>query len=495
METSRTLNIEQRTLNFNLRSTNQKLTRRNTMKKQITGVLAATAALMAIAGAASAASYAIPSGSVEMNIYGASAQFGFWNAAARDMVMETVANGGFGCADHLAGIDSTGKTFGITVGRNCAGVAANKDIVIRYSSKASYDGIYAVKGTLDTDSCGNAKQRKLADETVLDAAAPMASTTATATAITAVKCVPVTLGASDVAGDTFTQNSAGQTSWSNTAPYLINGASPAFNGISTSGLLDHKTLVVPFAFYVNSKVTVGTCTAGSANVGGQCVTAADCGTAGTCTVATLDNMSRLMAVQIFSGTAAAWTDFGAGFAAKDVVACLRHAGSGTHATLDKSIMYGINWGSTTQASQILPASATAGAGSVFNVDTSTELGCVANYDGGVGYADADASQAGTTKLKYNGVAAKRTNVRNGLYDTFYSFQHLYENDADTTTAQDTARNMMLKYVSVHALPKAEYWATAGEMMWGKTTDAGYPGYIGDALNCGVSGTASCIKTP
>jgi hypothetical protein len=484
------------------------------MKKQFTGALA-TAALLAIAGAASAAPYAIPSGSVEINIYGASAQFGFWNAAARDMVMETVANGGFGCADHLAGIDSTGKTFGITVGRNCASVAGNKDMIIRYSSKASYDGIYAVKGTLDTDSCGNAKQRRLADETVLDTASasalPAGSTFPAATTISAVKCYPVTLGASDVAGETFTQSSAGQTSHSDTTPYKINGADPAFTGISTVGLLDHKTLVVPFAFYINNKVKLGTCSSAAAkNAGGQCAittadagltytgTDADCGgTAGACTIATPDNMSRLMAVSIFSGNAAAWTDFGAGFAAKDVVACLRHAGSGTHANLDKDIIYSNLWGSNTQSSQTIPASATSGTGSVFNVDSSAELGCVAKYDGGVGYADADASQTGTSRMKYNGVAAKRTNLRNGLYDTFYSFQHLYENDADTTAAQDTARNTMLKYVTIHAFPssKAEYWATAKEMIWAKDTDAGYPIYKGDVATCGVSGTANCYVSP
>jgi hypothetical protein len=40
------------------------------------------------------------------------------------------------------------------------------------------------------------------------------------------------------------------------------------------------------------------------------------------------NISTLCAtIQIFSGQAVSWTDFGTGFAAKDVVACLRHAGS------------------------------------------------------------------------------------------------------------------------------------------------------------------------
>jgi hypothetical protein len=457
------------------------------MKKTLSVVLAATALLGAAAGA-QAAPYSIPAGSVEMNIYGASAQFGFWNAAAKDLVTETVANGGLGCANRITGIDAGGKTFGIVIGKNCAGVTGNKDVVIRYSSKASYDGIYAVKGTLDTDSCGNAFQRKMTDETQLtDVAAP---TNSDGNVVATLKCVPVTLGASDVAGASFTQSSAGQTAWNNATPYKINGADPNFTGITTDGtdgkatLLDHKSLVVPFAFYVNNKVTVGTCSATAAsNADGQCRNDADCGgTAGACTTATLNNISRSMAVQIFSGQAVNWTDFGAGFAAKDVVACLRHAGSGTHATLDKSVMFGAGWGNVTNSSQSLPTSATSGNGTVFNVDTGTELGCVANYDGGIGYADADASQAGTTRLKYNGVAAKRSNLRNGLYDTFYTYQHLFENAGNTSSAQKTLRTTMLNYVNVHAFPaaKADFWATAAEMNWGKPTDAGYPSYIGAA---------------
>lgn len=453
------------------------------MKKSLASVFAVTALLGAAAGA-NAANYSIPAGSVEMNIYGASAQFGFWNAAAKDLVTATVANGGLGCASRITGIDAGGKTFGIVVGKSCAGVAGNKDVVIRYSSKASYDGIYAVKGTLDTDSCGNAFQRKMTDETQL------VDTPADGVIVSTQKCVPVTLGASDVAGVSFTQASSGQTAWNNTTPYKINGADPVFTGITTDGsdgkaaLTDHQSLVVPFAFYVNNKVTVGTCSSAAAsNADGQCRNDADCGnTAGACTTATLGNISRSMAVQIFSGQAVSWTDFGAGFASKDVVACLRHAGSGTHATLDKSVMYSTLWGNVTNPAQLLPASATSGSGTVFNVDTGTELGCVANYDGGIGYADADSNQAGTTRLKYNGVAAKRSNLRNGLYDTFYTYQHLFENTANTSAAQKTLRTTMLNYVNVHPFPtaKADFWATAAEMNWGKATDAGYPAYVGAA---------------
>jgi ABC-type phosphate transport system substrate-binding protein len=455
------------------------------MKKSLSAVLAVTALLGAAAGV-QAAPYAIPAGSVEMNIYGASAQFGFWNAAAKDLVTETVANGGLGCASRISGIDTGGKTFGIVIGKNCAGITGNKDVVIRYSSKASYDGIYAVKGTLDTDSCGNAFQRKMTDETQLTDS----TTNSDGNIVSTLKCVPVTLGASDVAGESFTQSSSGQTAWNNATPYKINGANPNFTGIVTNGtdgkatLLDHKSLVVPFAFYVNSKVTVGTCSAAAAsNADGQCRNDADCGgTASACVTAPLSNISRAMAVQIFSGQAINWTDFGAGFAAKDVVACLRHAGSGTHATLDKSVMYSPLWGSNTNGTESLPASATSGAGTVFNVDTGTELGCVANYDGGIGYADADSSQLGTTRLKYNGVAPKRSNLRNGLYDTFYTYQHLFENAGNTSSAQKALRTTMLNYVNIHAFPatKADFWATAAEMNWGKSTDAGYPSFIGAA---------------
>ena len=461
------------------------------MRKQLTVALACTT-LLAGAVAANAANYdRTTAHPVEVNIHGASAQFGFWNAAAKDFVTETVANKGLGCTHRSTAIDSiNGKTFGLVIGTSCAALG-NKDVVIRYSSKASYDGIYAVQGITGTDGC-TGTSRLMPDDAQVPA--PTATTdTAAATALTQAQtfCSPVQLGASDVNGSSFTQSSAGRTAWNNATNYTIDGVnSPAFHGVSTTGLLDTQSLVVPFAFFVNNNVTVKTCGSTAPHFPlGQCTQETDCGgTNGTTTYcgapATLDNISRLMAVQIFSGTAVNWQDFGAGFSSQNIVACYRHAGSGTHATLDKSVMFNNNWGATTQTAQTFSSQTDNGDWQqIFNVDTGTEMSCIANYAGGIGYADADSSQAGTTRLKYNGVVANRSNLRNGLYDTFYTHEHLFSKEANLSTDQKSARDKMITYVTVHAFPsnKADFWATAGEMVWTKgINDAGYPAYIAPA---------------
>ena len=88
------------------------------------------ASMMAMVGTAQAAEY-------NLNIYGASAQHKFWLNLAPDFLVD--ANGGQ-CAS--VDQDSFDTKHGIARGNNCLGDGST--IYIRYSSRASYDGINAV---------------------------------------------------------------------------------------------------------------------------------------------------------------------------------------------------------------------------------------------------------------------------------------------------------------------------------------------------------------
>jgi len=115
--------------------------------------------------------------------------------------------------------------------------------------------------------------------------------------------------------------------------------------VPSSGVTTYRPIVVPFGFYAHNSVQVTTCT-GGANDGNLCTAGtalADCGTGITCDGHTINNITREMVVNIFGGNATAWTDLGASYSvsgdsSNSIVACMRHAGSGTHSTLDYAIM-------------------------------------------------------------------------------------------------------------------------------------------------------------
>ena len=107
--------------------------------------IAAGASLLAMAGAANAAT-------VEMNFFGASAQYLFWKSAAAGYLTH------LGCTQDLSKTGTNGNYFA-TVGTNCtaapAPITSADTIVIRYSSKASYAGIWALQSHADaTDNPG-----------------------------------------------------------------------------------------------------------------------------------------------------------------------------------------------------------------------------------------------------------------------------------------------------------------------------------------------------
>jgi hypothetical protein len=99
--------------------------------------------------------------------------------------------------------------------------------------------------------------------------------------------------------------------------------------------------------------------------------------------------------------------------------------------------------------------------------------------GAIGYADADqAVSPNTQAIAYNGEMPHRINIRNGLYDNFWSIQHLYENPAapEYAATHGLVQEMMTFAANPNNIPscKAPYWAAYGEMQNMKPDDFSYP---------------------
>jgi ABC-type phosphate transport system substrate-binding protein len=215
---------------------------------------------------------------------------------------------------------------------------------------------------------------------------------------TAKKCVTVTVGASDVPVECFAQESHGQKlgplggGWIDrnfkTAPVFWTGAAPC------------KPLVVPFAFFVNDTVTKG----------GNPIT----------------NITRDNAELIFSGQVYDWRDIadvdGALFDQEVIAVCLRHAGSGTHASIDAYL----------DSALINREEVAADHKFYHNNGSSDMMKCVNGSgtwtgSGAIGYADADqslSSYPNISILDLNGVAPSENTIKHGAYN-FYGLQQLY----------------------------------------------------------------------
>ncbi len=439
------------------------------MKKSILSSIAAVSVFGLVATA----------GAVDVNIYGASAQMTFWKQMATKF-LNTTGNGGVaGCS----GITSrtVGKTQFIATGLNCSLVTG--PITIRVTSKNSYEGIKAAKEVpmlVNDDACstnpGSAYRTMLV------------STSGTGT-----DCYDVTCGASDVAGDEFAQESHGNADGPAGGTWM-DAYAPRED---TAGLTDFTPIVVPFGFFANNSVTQKSCVAGTPKAGTACDTDREClrGYPGILAPQTGDcaagqpitDLSRMMTVMIFSGQAWNWADFGPGYPASlPIVACLRHAGSGTHATLDWTVMRANNaWGWP-----VLTTQNTAEPTAWFNNGSGTEMGCVNTTQGAVGYADADQADVciggngtltygSTVALKYNGYLPHRTNVANGKYDDFWSAQHIYCKPADTDTSNNVGKvvQALMAFASdCNKIPTslAKYWATQSEMVYWRDNIWLYP---------------------
>ena len=213
--------------------------------------------------------------------------------------------------------------------------------------------------------------------------------------VTANLCVPINVAASDVKAETFNQESHG----------LANGPAGGsqvdriVSGLSMPATYYNASpLVVPFSFFKNSSDTK---------------------------LANITNMSRLMATQIFSGQVTNWNQLDTTTASTPIVVCMRHAGSGTVATLDAAVMRGDYSLVTTE---VLPTDPLYLAGlspvTYFNDGTGQMMTCVSTVSGAIGYADSDQVLTGATRLPYMGVTGDRTHIKEGQYD-FWSAQELY----------------------------------------------------------------------
>ncbi|NVN98825.1 MAG: hypothetical protein HXX17_05825 [Geobacteraceae bacterium] len=439
------------------------------MKAQLKLSLVAGAAVLATAAICQAAP-------AELNIYGASAQYTYWNAQSQNYAATNL-----GCTA-TAPVNNGGK-HGFVSATNCTSTlvpvnsaTGKRDLDIRYSGIASAEGpLSALKAapldaTLAT-GCNLANGERL-----------MYASSST------LVCKPVHIGTSDVAGESLVQSSSGQ----KLGPMGGGAFNVTMTAIDTSSLTPNNTVVVPFGFFVNSAVTAQTCTTGL--IGNYCTANTQCDTApanatGTCgAAATITNISREEASLIFSGYVTDWSDLGTYFTAQPVVACLRHAGSGTHSAMDLTVMNS-GWGAN-----MVTAEAAGSPTIWFNQGSGDEIKCIngnttatptGSLIGAIGYADGDQAlgvantSQNVKQLKYNGFYPTRTAIRNGLYD-FYTNAWLYTNPANGATVNNLANNLVTFAQDPAHVPatKANYWAAQGEMKFNRGSDTGYPAFTG-----------------
>jgi ABC-type phosphate transport system substrate-binding protein len=404
--------------------------------KHIISSVVASASLLTMVGAASAAITG------DINIYGASAQFNFWKAQAVSYMQAQ------GCTTIQSSKTSDGKNA-ITRG-TCGGVTR----YFRTSSKASYDGPLAIQGNATnpnrTTLCSDPHQRKMMDEGQVTSwgtgtnATTMDNSADTTNAY--MKCVTVNGGASDVMVPSFQQESHGMLLGPSTSSKNVY-TDRNFKGdgaITASGLTDCRTLVVPFAFYINNGVTKG---------GAQ-----------------VTDLTTAQARLIFSGQIADWSDLG--FDAKPMYACWRHAGSGTHATIDLAVMR--------PAALNIYEDTGNGYSFYFNDGSADEMACINGNSGGVGYADADqslSSYTSTHQVTYNGTTPAKANIVGGLYD-FYSVQNLY-----TATPVPSDMSTLCAFMKNPANNTNTWYANACEMKYIRADDGAYNVINGDLGNC------------
>lgn len=471
------------------------------------------ASVLAFGGAAQAATY--------VNIYGASAQYNFWTNYAPALL----AN--LGCAVNVTKYTTSDGKSQVAVGTGCSEALSSDDgtsdgyIYLSYSNKASWDAIDAVLGVYDSDNNGGGN-RDSTGTTCADNQRPVATCVHSACGANATyACQIITIGTSDVEGGVFTQLSNG-TQFGPLDP-SDTAISRVFNngaGIDDSALKKIKYMVgsttiinpeaplaYPFAFYVNPGVTAYRCgTSASTNPNKFCVDDANCGgTAGShtlCTAQTINNLTRLQIVALFSGGIGDWSDFGVYYPAKPVTLCMRHAGSGTSATLDWGIVEGNGWGTgLVQTEQRVCGSAgcTGGLPYVyFNAGTGDLQNCMKWADGqsfsgadtldpsqsggAIGYMDADnANNTHYVQIKYNGAWASRITMHDGIYDNFWTINRMYV-PAGLTTAQVSIYNTILTALKTPGNitnatvggTRGNYYGSSTELNFGKGSSISYP---------------------
>lgn len=418
------------------------------VKKLIATVLVG-ASLLVFAGIASAT---MDTPDMEINVYGASAQYTFWNSLAPNFIKAQS-----GCSGAAPSVATNGTTNTVTFA-TCGGHTYH----VRVSNKASFDGVYSLLGN-DTYATAGATAEKCSSTDVgypgTAAAAKYYRKLAQSDGTLA--CEKIMVGASDVAGESFDQISWG----SQHGPADAGGTNQItrnIGSINTATLPHANPFVVPFSFYVNNTVKEGG--------------------------VTIDNLTRLQAVLLFSGEIMNWNQFGVSFANQPTTICLRHAGSGTHATLDYAVVRGNGWGGTLVQNENRiddPANYDPGTPTIFfNDTTGDEEYCVNTQAGAVGYFDADKANATThliiasgypniLQVAYQGEYASADGIQHGRYD-FFTNEWAYK-DPSLSGGALTLVNNFLAYAAGN-IPSSEssYWVDQTQMKFNKATDQQYP---------------------
>lgn len=453
-----------------------------------------TGALMlcSLAGIGSATDY-------NLNLYGASAQIDFWSTlfpvflAANGCPAPTSSTWtpDFDTPDVAlpAGVNFHGvKYFATKMSGACAALSmvAGDTLTIRAAGYDSADGIAAIRGItnpLDVMQCANNQRTMMADPTI---AKPKQAAN--------LGCYPIHLGSADVNGKTITQSTEGQFQGPAGPVSVFFGDSLSAGGIAgpaiaidlgdfvsaprpakTCGggdLIDHHPFVVPFAFFAN-KTPIG---ADSLQ-------------------AHLANITTGMAQMIFSQAVTDWGTFFPALKTANggnpvpIILCMRVAGSGTFATFDAGVM------KTNGQGPLYPTvdDAQIGDNAWFNNTTTDMMNCINNNPGAVGFADADKGPGANTFLipTFNGVAATATNIATGLYDRFWSLEHVFEPRAKGSyggTYPQAIVNALMNYALTNVpAGKAGVWVNSQNMLVHKATDWTYPPVIGPYVNTGAVG--------
>jgi ABC-type phosphate transport system substrate-binding protein len=441
--------------------------------KKVLKVAALGASIVALASAASAAD-------LNMNIYGASAQGKFWKAEAKTFLETPFLNGGAGCTGATVVGQAPGNSkLGITVGQNCE-LAGGDKVFIRYTENKSVEGPRAVMN-LDPQEVDNC----ITGQPTNDGQRSQAHWDGSAFSA---QCLDVHVGASDVASESFTQESHGYLNGKyNSTQFDEVLAGQVIPGAADIGRAE-QPIIVPFSFFANSKLPV-------------------------------DGINRQQALLLFSGNINNWNQFGsayvpAGFTNSRVVLCMRHAGSGTHATLDKAIMRGDRLLSSQQSvsNSIVAASPKI----LFHESSSDLMKCV-NENGtylptttievaAIGYADTDKpvssldasgnevfSYPNVKRLKYNGggegmtpanmtafgYSGQKNEIINGINE-FWSSQWMYIKQGQESETTMGLFDKMMAFASSKVLPCTAanttgcYWLTKGQLKAKKETDTTVP---------------------
>ena len=434
--------------------------------KKLTIALA-VALVLSMAGIGAAAT-------LEVNIYGASAQLNFWSSLAS----QYLTAGPPAChaeVDNGSGYSPTGSLYHgakyfIAEGQGpCAawtGLTHAGDIFrIRVASYDSGDGIQSVAsgGTtnpIDALGCLGHQRTQL-------------MTFGGGNNVGNLGCEDTHLGAADVNGSTIIQHTEGQLDGPQgpLSPDVVGGVnigdliapsdfvSPAIVPQNTCtntnlGLIDHHPIIVPFAFYANTgnglaNNLAGLCTAGTLGCSANTVKFCDPNNAANCVTKNVTNgttsITQAMIEDIFSGAVTDWDQFFPSMPSTPIIACMRTAGSGTMATFDAGVM------STNYITPGFPGQdwqISGGSNMVWFNNTTTDLmNCVngilpavtvppgaPNGSGSIGFADADQSLSTGCSgaacpnvfgpLYFNGQNPTAYNIEYGLYDRYWTSIHI-----------------------------------------------------------------------